>query len=69
MLTSVYKIVISRTSFREQLGHIVDADGYRRRDTGYLTFSIESTKSPGYLDGRIEAFIDSLQVCFNIYFC
>jgi len=32
---------------------------------GYFFFSIESTKSPGYLDGRIEAFIDSLQDLFD----
>ena len=47
---------------QEQLGYIVHSDIRRAHGVQGLRFIVQSEKPPAYVDGRIEAFLHSMQV-------
>ena len=54
-------------SHREQLGYIVGSGVARSQDQMRIIFIVQSTRSPDYLDGRIETFIDTVEVSIKKY--
>ena len=54
-------------SHREQLGYIVWSGVARSQDQMRIIFVVQSTRSPDYLDGRIEAFINTVEVSVKKY--
>ena len=54
--------ILINLSHREQLGYIVGSGVARSQDQMRIIFIVQSTRSPDYLDGRIEAFIDTVEV-------
>jgi len=52
---------------REQLGYIVYSSVSRNNGVQGLTVVVQSERSPDYLEGRVEAFIDHVGVsCFDL---